>query len=822
VARTDGGDGGGEGEFVGLRCVRWLYMSRIVLQVSAAAAICNALLGCALKDNYAFPGHDIVDNIRNADLTARSPAPDRQGGVGNQASRPLLVPGADPTAVPGSTDAGAPARLAQSAPGVVASAAGVEFNFENADIPTVAKALIGDTLGLAFVVDPRVQGTVTFASTGPIARKDVLPIFESILRMSGAAVVREPNLVKVVPIPEAAGAGSMSVGAGQPGFGVAVVPLRYTSAASVAKMAENFLSRPGAIRADQARNLLLVQGTSVERQSALDVIATFDVEWLRNQSVGVYPLKSTTPETMIAELEKLFQAGENGQGQGAVQFQAISRMNAVMVVAKSSKTLDRVTQWVQRLDRSDTTGNSLRTYRLRYGNAVQVAKVLSDIFVGRPGGAATDTAAGQLAPGMTSTQSRLDSLGTGSLGSSTSSSSTSTSGQSVSVGGNIGRAGGTSASDFEGFAGQRGDADSQISGLPAGSIGRGVFQNVRITADPSANSIVIYSNQEDFRTIERALRDIDRPRLQVAIDATVAEVTLTDQLQYGVQHFFTSSDVGMAGDKGSVGLMPAAPAATATTTTAATATTATGTTASTTAAVAQTVQAAFLQRVLPGFNLLLGPEAQPRLILSALSTITDVKVLSSPSLVVIDNQPAVIEVGNQIPVTTSSATLLSNSNTPVVNTIEMRATGVILKVLPRVHANGLVQLEIEQEISNVVNPNVQTLTPTIAQRRIHSTVAVTSGQTVLLGGLISEQQDNQKDGIPGINQIKYLGDLFGNTSKSRMRQEIIVFIHPMVIRDSLDQQSITQEFRQRLESMRSPQEFIEGKDVSPRPAGRKN
>jgi general secretion pathway protein D len=199
-----------------------------------------------------------------------------------------------------------------------------------------------------------------------------------------------------------------------------------------------------------------------------------------------------------------------------------------------------------------------------------------------------------------------------------------------------------------------------------------------------------------------------------------------------------------------------------------------------------------------------------------------VKVLSSPSLVVIDNQPAVIEVGNQIPVTTSSATLLSNSNTPVVNTIEMRATGVILKVLPRVHANGLVQLEIEQEISNVVNPNVQTLTPTIAQRRIHSTVAVTSGQTVLLGGLISEQQDNQKDGIPGINQIKYLGDLFGNTSKSRMRQEIIVFIHPMVIRDSLDQQSITQEFRQRLESMRSPQEFIEGKDVSPRPAGRKN
>ena len=306
------------------------------------------------------------------------------------------------------------------------------------------------------------------------------------------------------------------------------------------------------------------------------------------------------------------------------------------------------------------------------------------------------------------------------------------------------------------------------------------------------------------------MREIDRPRLQVAIDATVAEVTLTDQLQYGVQHFFTSSDFGAAADKGSVGLFPATAPATS------------ATTSSSTPNALTIAQTAFLQRVLPGFNLLLGPEAQPRVILSALSTITDVKVLSSPSLVVVDNQPAVLEVGNQIPVTTSTATLLSNSNTPVVNTIEMRATGVILKVLPRVHANGLVQLEIEQEISNVVNPGQQTLTPTIAQRRIHSTVAVTSGQTVLLGGLISEEQDNSKEGIPGLNQIKYLGDLLGNTSKSRNRQEIIVFIRPVVVRNGVDQQAVTQEFRERLETMRAPREFIEGKDAAPRPPGRRN
>src|SRR6185369_10269300 len=131
---------------------------------------------------------------------------------------------------------------------------------------------------------------------------------------------------------------------------------RYVSASTVAKTAEGFLSRPGALRVIPSRNLVLIQGTTSERQAALDMIATFDVEWLRNQSVGVYPLKSTSPETMIRELERVFESGEGGQGQGVVRFQPISRMNAVMVVTKNPKFLDKATQWVARLDRSDTSG----------------------------------------------------------------------------------------------------------------------------------------------------------------------------------------------------------------------------------------------------------------------------------------------------------------------------------------------------------------------------------------------------------------------------------------------------------------------------------
>jgi general secretion pathway protein D len=656
------------------------------------------------------------------------------------------------------------------------------MNFDGADIQTVAKTLLGDVLGLNFVVDPRVQGNVTLASVGPVPRKDVLPAFESVLRMSNAAIVRDGNLVKIVPIPETGGNGAIRRGAGEPGFGVSLVSLRYTSAATVAKTAEGFLSRAGAIRVIPSRNVLMIQGTTAERQAALDMIATFDVEWLRNQSVGVYPLKSTSPETMIGELERIFETGEGGVGQGVVRLQPISRMNAVMVVTKNPKMLAEATQWVQRLDRSDTTGTTLRTYRLKHGSAVRVAKILNDIF-GQRSGSSGDQPVNQIAPGADSAQSRLDSIDRGGSAAARSGGAT----QSASANrGNI-----SVSAAFESFAGRKESDEDGAGSAPSGSAGsaaRSTFQNVRITADSANNSIVVYSNQEDYRVVERALRDIDRPRLQVAIEATVAEVTLTDDLQYGVQYFLTSKDVGLGRDNGSIGLLGAAQSA---------------------------AQSVLLQRTTPGLNVLLGSEALPRVMLNALATITEVKVLSSPSVVALDNQPALLQVGDEIPITTSTATVLSNAGTPVVNTIEMRNTGVILKVLPHVNANGTIQLEVDQEISNVVNQAQQTLTPTISQRRVHSTVAVTSGQTVLLAGLISDRDQTSRSGIPGLRDAGILGGLFGNTSGTKQRSEIIIFIKTNLVRNSVDAGAVTEEFREKLQMMRSGRAVVNGTGVAP-------
>jgi general secretion pathway protein D len=460
-------------------------------------------------------------------------------------------------------------------------------------------------------------------------------------------------------------------------------------------------------------------------------------------------------------------------------------MNAVMVVTKTPKLLAKTTEWIRRLDRSDSTGVTLRTVRLKNGNATQVAKILNDIFLQRSGSG--DTPAKQLAPGVDSAQSRMDSLDKGASGGGLTTASTNNGGRNAAI---------PISNAFESFSDRKGsDADGLESAslMSGGNASRAAMQNVRISA--ANNAIVIYSTEADYKIVERAIRDLDRAKLQVSIDATIAEVTLTNALQYGVQFFLNNKNVS----GGVLGTNANSAQATVN--------------QSGLAAASTIAQSALLQSVGPGVNLLLGASGSPRAILNALQTMTDVKVLSSPSLVALDNQPALLQVGDQIPISTSSATLLTSSATPTVNTIEMRNTGVILKVLPHIHANGTVQLEIDQEISNVVNPDQQTLTPTISQRRVHSTVSVVSGQTVLLAGLISENNQETRTGIPGLREIKFLGDVFGNTSGVKSRSEIIIFIKTQLIRNSEDAGAVAEEFREKLQSMRGGRAIINGTEV---------
>ena len=660
---------------------------------------------------------------------------------------------------------------------------GYDLNFENTPIATVAKVVLGDILNTGYVIDPRVQGTVSLVSVRPVPRSDIAFVLESALRLSGVVLVRDGAGYRLTPLGDAVGSGRVDSAAvsPEPGYGVSVVPLQYVSAQTILKLMDSFATKPGTVRADPTRNLLLIQGTGAERRTAVDTAMSFDVDWMRGQSVGIYPLSNSAPEPIISELEKILDSGESGLSQSVVKFQPMSRLNAILVVSRKPALLHTAATWIRRLDHADTARTSVHVYRVRYGEARQIARVLTDMFIGGST-ASLDNADNQVAPGSgAAATASLDRLSLNSQGQSQ-------------IGGFASRTpGGMTSSATSAFGQpQAGASNPTGSGGPldkgsagAGSSGQPLMQGVRITADVVNNSLLIYADQGNYKIVEATLQQIDKPALQVAIDATIAEVTLTNELSYGVQFFLKSKGFGLPPDRGSA------------LNTQSTQTPGTTTTTDPVTGIATTVTSALINRALPGFNFLVGSEASPSAILDALHTVTSVKVLSNPSLVVINNQVATLQVGDVVPVSTGSATVLTTSNT-VVNTIDYRNTGIILRVSPRINVNGNVRLEVEQEISNVSPQSVTSLTPTVSERRVKSSISVANGQTVLLAGLISEQQNGNRNGIPLLDEIQGLGDAFSHQDKKGTRTELIIFIRPQIIRDGTDAHNVAEELRSKL------------------------
>src|SRR5262249_3628343 len=257
------------------------------------------------------------------------------------------------------------------APGQRASSGeGYELNFENTPVTTVAKVVLGDILGLGYTIDPRVQGTVSLASGRPVPKSDILFVLENALRVSNVVLVRDARGYRLIPAAEAIGTGTVdSTGSPEAGYGISVIPLTYVSAPTVLRLLDSFATKPGMVRADPTRNLIVVQGNGSERRAAIDTVLTFDQDWMRAQSVGLYPVRNAMPEPVIAELEKIMDSGEGGLSQNLVKFQPIARQNAILVVSRKPELLKTASNWINRLDTSDTAVTGVRVYRLKYGDA---------------------------------------------------------------------------------------------------------------------------------------------------------------------------------------------------------------------------------------------------------------------------------------------------------------------------------------------------------------------------------------------------------------------------------------------------------------------
>lgn len=683
---------------------------------------CSLATSCVLPDHGSMDSStSILGSVTNADLSARSPRPDGVPASGN-GSRSNPAQGVTyVTAGDGVVD---PMHTGQTP----ATGNEVNLNFQGADLKDVVQVILGDTLGQTYTIDPKVSGSVTLSTARPVEKGELLSILETLLNMNGADLVRRNNTYQIVEVGSAVASQTSVKGSG-PGFGITIIPVRYIGAQTLARLIDGFGARPGAIRVETTRNLLVVAGSGADRQAAIETAGAFDVDWMKDQAVAILPLQNARPEAVIPELERIFAA--KGTENGAIQFMPMPRLGAILAVSQSRTLAERAQTWVRRLDRENPDfGQSVHVYRVKYRDATKIAELLQRLF---------------------STSDEEETEG--------STPASQPSGETDAA------AAAADASAAPDVGPDTAEIDPARFGAPA-SNGLGA-DSVRIRADPSNNSIVIYGDLEMRQRVLGALTRIDVPQLQVAISVTMAEVRLTDDMRFGVQYFVKSKSVKAGTDQGSFGLF--------------------------------NVLADNIAREVPGFNFVLGSDSSPDVIISALDAVTDVQILSSPSLVVLENEVARFQVGDQIPIITRTVTPVDTADAPVSNQVEYRDTGIIMNVRPRIAENGVVAMRIEQEISSSSSPN--SLTPTISNRSISSSVSVVDGQTVLLGGLISEQAQRGKDGIPGLNRLNVVGNLFGSKNRGNQRTELLIMIRPMVIRDGRDAQSIAQELQSKMWGM---------------------
>ena len=645
------------------------------------------------------------------------------------------------------------------------SDADVVLNLSSVPLQQAAKTVLGDMIGVNYVVDPRVDGVVTVQTTRPVNKADALEIFQTALAPIGAVLVQSRGVYRIAPADQGA-TGAVVTGRGPGdgvigGSGVRVVQLKYVAATEVARVLEPMVPKGAIVQADDARNILALKGSPVEIDTMLDSISIFDVDVMRGMSFAVVPVKTSQPEKMVDELKAVFSSDKEGPLKGRVRFIANTRLGAILVVTSQPSYLPRAQSWIRRLDtKANGAERQLHVYQVQNRPVFELASVLQSMFSNEMKVVRSPTR--NVAP-----RSRQVGLGS-SAGKGTGPSGSSPDLQTAQNG--FARNANAGSSDLQNLARTLNNepelaAADPMEASPA-STGPGGEPPLKIVADDTKNSLLIMANDRDYQRVLRVLQGLDVVASQVLIEAVIAEVTLTDDLQYGVQWQLSKGGTP---------------------------------TATFSNAVTGGVAAAF-----PGFNYAINA-ASIAATLSALNAITHVNVISTPSLMVMDNKTARLQIGDQVPITTQTATSTVTASTAIVNSITMQDTGVILSVTPRINESGRVQLEIEQEVSSVVKTTSSKIdSPTIQQRRVQTTVVVNDGEVLALGGMIQDQVSKTSSQIPVLGDLPGIGAMFSDRSNSIRKTELVILITPRVVRDGAESRLVTEEYRRKMSKVYLP------------------
>ena len=619
------------------------------------------------------------------------------------------------------------------------AAGDIRLNLVDVPVSVAAKSVLGDVLELNYSVDARVQGNVTLQTSQPASKSGVLRMFEGALRDLGAGIVGDGINYRVVPLAEAARSGvpisnSEPSGGQRVGLHPTIVALRYVSADEIREVIEPLVPPGMIVRTDNTRNAIILSGTSSEIAAIQETIAVFDVDWMRGMSFALVAVKSSQPSAIVSDLEQIYDT-KRGPLRNVVRFVPNRRLKSVLIITSRSKYIKEATAWIRKLDAlASTEEQRLHVYRVQNRTAAELASILQSVLKSQGTAPTEDTASvsAQVAPRLQEQHSVSNAENAGISGPET---------PSTGLG--------------SGGAAEYPDETSATPVVKEVAVANGV----RVVADDANNALLIFATDAEYQSILSVLEEVDSQPNQVLLEAVIAEVSLDDELKFGVRWLFGESrQNGTFSDIAS-------------------------------GAVAQSF---------PGFSYFLKAN-DISLTLNALSSVTDVRVLSSPSLVVLDNKTAVLQVGDQVPIVTQSARGTTTTDAPIVNNVELKDTGVILSVTPRVNDSGRVILDIEQEVSSVVKTTTSGIdSPTIRQRRIKTSVVVTDGEALALGGMIQEKETTGKAKVPILGDVPLLGNAFRQKTNNTSRTELIIFIRPRVIRDMNEARRVTQEFQREL------------------------
>lgn len=668
------------------------------------------------------------------------------------------------------------------------------LNFDDADLSEVAKVILSDILGKNYTISPQVSGKVTLQTTQPLSKGDLIPTLEMILSVNNAALVTESGLYVIKPSNEAMYSSTFkSFGSSSmpSGYQTRVIPIRNVAAGEIAEILKPMLPEKAQLSVDANRNILLASGSAGELNRIQDFVSTFDVDVLKGRSFALFTPAHVDASKIIEELGPIFNRvseGEKKAGENSFfRFIAIERLNAILAITHNPKYLHDIENWVVRLDRtsSDVSGG-VNVYRAQNINALDLAYTLSNIF-GTSSMMGSSSRSASIASGRRSTTASNKSSMSGGSNSSSNSGSNSGFGSSGSLSSNAG-AGGMNNRN------QRSGGSNSINSNTFGSGGvnnDSEMAKVKIIPDEGNNALVIVANSEEYAKILRVIKQLDVLPLQVLIDATIVEVALKDELQYGIQWFFSHNNGGaneISGGDGGLSMKE----------------------------LGKGIMTGGLTYAFASDS------GDIKAILSANASKDNINVISSPSLMVLNNQEAMIKVGDSVPIRTSESTNTNTVNNPnpnngvvVTSGIQMVDTGIELSIKPRVNSGGLVLMDIVQKVNQAVKTSAINGTsnidsPTIQKREIESSVVVQSGETIVLGGLIKEENANNKNGVPILYDIPYIGPLFGGTDRKKNKSELVVLITPRVVNTRQDAQLITDEFRRKLSSIYEVPVEVEG------------